>query len=34
VMRIPAKAISHSGVSDHPAVGGRISGRREARFSP
>jgi transposase, IS30 family len=33
-MRIPAKAITYSGVSDHPAVGGRISGRREARFSP
>jgi hypothetical protein len=34
MLRIPAKAITYSGVSDHPAVGGRISGRREARFSP
>ena len=34
MVRIPAKAITHSGVSDHPAVGGRVSGRREACFSP
>jgi hypothetical protein len=33
-MRIPAKAITHSGVFDHPTVGGRASGRREACFSP
>ncbi len=33
-VRIPANPISRSGVSDHPAVGGRVSGRREARFSP